>query len=334
MRSNCRNLIEDYVSELLAVELPSFTVKADESEALLINSVCISIENFKLIYDLLTSNKEDVMKIKKQIVKYIERIDLYMESTNSTVFVNPFEPREPFFKYHCVETDKKVSPEEFKDALHYVIMQKVTSRGLSSVQLQLAKWQHCLIKILLETNLTSFCQRVEVTSEIKGRGESMLVELFRQMHKCPREYLLSANKEGQVRVMGYYLVKYFLQADTKNVVDELERLKEIYLKDTADILAQQQKIEQSLRLHINSLGNKASIILNEIKENDSDVFECTLARKFVLQYRCAYEIKKYLAGEAINKAKLTDSQYVILFQDSSKKGKKPKVEMKASTLSE
>eukprot|EP00826_Nyctotherus_ovalis_P063292 TRINITY_DN926_c0_g2_i1.p1 TRINITY_DN926_c0_g2~~TRINITY_DN926_c0_g2_i1.p1 ORF type:complete len:310 (-),score=95.88 TRINITY_DN926_c0_g2_i1:802-1731(-) len=309
-------------------------MKTDENEALLINSVCISIENFKLIYELLTNNKEDVMKIKKQILKYIDRIDSFMESTNSTVFVNPFEPREPFFKYHCVETNAKVSPEEFKDALRYVIMQKVTSRCLNPVQLQLTKWQHCLVKILLETNLTSFCQRVEVTSEIRSKGESMLVELFRQMHKCPREYLLSANKEGQVRVMGYYLVKYFLQADTKNVVDELDRLKEVYIKDTADILAQQQKIEQSLRLHINSLGNKASVILNEIKENDSDVFECTLARKFVLQYKCAYEIKKHLAGKSINKAKLTESKYVILFQDNSKKGKKPKVEMKVSTLSE
>eukprot|EP00826_Nyctotherus_ovalis_P051081 TRINITY_DN6365_c0_g1_i1.p1 TRINITY_DN6365_c0_g1~~TRINITY_DN6365_c0_g1_i1.p1 ORF type:complete len:286 (-),score=37.06 TRINITY_DN6365_c0_g1_i1:357-1214(-) len=154
------------------------------------------------------------------------------------------------------------------------------------------------------------------------------------MYKCPREYLLSAHSEGQVRAMGYYLFKYFSRADTKGIRAELEYLKEAYAKDTAEAFAQQQKMEQSLRLIINSLENKVSVILNEIRENDSNVFECTLARKFVSQYQCAYNIEKLLPKQVKGKMKQERSQYVITFPASLKKGKKPKKEVRLSTLSE
>ena len=48
-----RKLIDIYMAELLAVELPSFEVMSNERELLIFNSVCISIENLKLIPALL-----------------------------------------------------------------------------------------------------------------------------------------------------------------------------------------------------------------------------------------------------------------------------------------
>jgi len=332
--SNNRNLIEEYVKELLAVELPSLELKSEQTDALIVNSVCISIENLKIIYDLLINNKEDIMKINKQVLKQAERIDNVIEASESFLRVNPFEPQQPFFKYVCVEGDEKLEAKEFKEALHYVILKKVTSKKLESVNLQLKKWQQCLIKILSETNLTSLCQRIEQITETNEQGERTLVELFKQMHKCPKEYLLSAKKEGQVRIMGHFLVKYFLEANTKEVLEELDYLKDVYYKDIKQMSIQQQSIEQSLRLTTNSLSNKVSIILNEIKENDSDVFECTLARKFILEYKCAYEIRKYSPGDKKDKVKVTAPHYAILFQENTKKGKKPKVEIQPFSFSE
>jgi len=332
--SNNRNLIEEYLKELLAVELPSFELKSEQTDPLIVNSVCISIENLKLIYDLLINDKEEIMKINNQVLKQAERINNAIEPNESFLHINPFEPQEPFFKYVCVEGDEKLEAEEFKKALHYVILKKVTSKKLESVNLQLKKWQQCLIKILSETNLTPFCQRIEQITETNEQGERTLVELFKQMHKCPREYLLSAKKEDQVRIMGHFLVKHFLEANTKEVLEELDHLKDVYYKDIKQMSIQQQSIEQSLRLTMNSLGNKVSIILNEIKENDSDVFECTLARKFILEYKCAYEIRKYSPGDKKGKVKVTVPHYAIIFRENTKKGKKPKDETTPFLFSE
>ena len=91
----------------------------------------------------------------------------------------------------------------------------------------------------------------------------------------------------------------------------------------------QQNIEQALRLAINSLGNKKLITTNEIRENNSDVFECTLARRFIMVYRCGYKINSFPRGNG-------QLIYTISFEEFDKKGKpkKGKTAIKPFALSE
>ena len=144
---------------------------------------------------------------KKNVINHLNQINLSMGGSGEAITVGDiFNPTESTYKYCTIDFDDKLTPEEFKNASHYILLQNVKINKIGEEVIELKKWQHCLITVLAQTSLTSYCQKIRNVSTLEVKDE-MLYELFWQMHKSPTGFLLSANKEGKVKVMAYFLAR-------------------------------------------------------------------------------------------------------------------------------
>jgi len=305
-----RKIVDEYVKELLAIELPLFKEKAD-NEYFTISSVCISIEDIKLILDLLVENSASVNEIDLTIIKCIERIH---HINDSHMLVNKDSKI-----FESIETNEPLDEEELKAARYYVIIQSIKTNKDTEEEDLLGKWEQCLIKILFKTNLNSYCARIEKVLPLNSQY-NMVEELFHQIYKEPNEFLLDIKDKGTVKVMAYFLANHFRIADPKCILENIQKLHCHYKELISIDSARYRNIEQHLQLVINFLNNKINAIENEIERYNQDVFQCTIARTFLSLYNCQYKIKKELKKRDNSNKKILkaisdpEPQYTIEFE--------------------
>jgi len=272
----------------LAVDLPLLE-KKEEDDFLKVSAVCISIEDIKLIYNLLSDNYSEVKEINPTIMKYVERIQHADESRIVTkIRTSIFEPNEELFKYIPIGFTETINKEQFKEARHYVLLQSVSTKDDEEVKVEKEKWEQCLLKILIKTNLNTYCKRIEQQRNLESHR---LEELFHQIYKSPNGFLLNLKDEGKVKVMAHFLVKYLKTSKYQIVHESLQSLQKHYENLIKSDSIKYRQIKQYLQSMINSLSNKANIIEDEVKKNNCNVFYCTMAKIFISRYTCNFKIK-------------------------------------------
>ena len=280
-----------YIAQLLAVELPSFEVAEAEKDALIISSVCMSVPSIKIIHETMHKNIESVKQIKENFAKYVTRVQFSIENRDITLpYEDIFKPTEKTFKYAQVDSLLPPTKEEFQLATHYILFQDVHINEIKGEEISLGKWQNCLVNLLLETDLTSYCSQLGGPNH--GEGSNSLTDMMWQIHSSPTGYLINSERLGQVKVMAYFLWQYFKTAGEEYAMKELEALCNHFRSTVENFLERQQNVEQTLRLTINALSNRINNIKTETIRFNSDIFQCILARRFWTQYTCMYEITK------------------------------------------
>ena len=303
-----------YFEDLISIKLPLLSISELKNELLMVSSICISLENIKCIQEVFYENIEKVREINPNCAKYIERIDFFIKSDKSiTNSFNVSQLSSESFKYVCLDPEDKLSPKEVKDAICYVLFKDINIIEQKDENVKCEKWQDCLIKLLLKTDLTSY------TDEGNDELKISMVKLFKQIYKTPIRFSANVSEAGHVKVMGYYLSKHLKNVEAKNLSNEINALKNSFQIDIKDLLSKQQELEKLLRLTVNSLNNKIIGIQREIDEANTDIFQCCLARELIKKYNCEYEIVK---------PKESSDKYTIIFKKS-----KP-ITDKSRTLSE
>ena len=274
----------------MAVELPSLEVTQAAKDTVMVSSLCMSLENIKLIQELLYEDIGNLEKIDSTFVKYVNRIQFFIENKDTTsMYPDKFKPNKKNFQYINMSSSNEITEEQFENANHYILFQDIEINEPKQKSIQLQKWEQCLVQLLLETDLTSYCNKLSNSSSPLS-AENPLRELFWQIHKAPTGFLIDSNKGGEVKVMAYFLSKYFENISETNLVKEFNTLRDYYQKEVEDLLERQERLEQSLHLAINSLTNQIAGIESRINNNNSNVFQCLLARKVLDAYTCSYEI--------------------------------------------
>ena len=257
----------------------------------------MSIENIKFILDILSKNEKDINQINPNIIKYIERIQFFIESKNMpSKYANIFFPSRSIYKYQNTSTKGEITDEEFNSATHYVLLQNIITKKSDNKMINMEKWQKCLVQTLAQTNLSSYCNQVKNINYKGSKQCNVLKQLFMQMHNSPTRFLMDSSKKGVIKAMGYFLLESFAKIEEKKLIDGLKNLYDYFQNSNEEFKITGNQIEQALRFTINSLSNKINIIQEEIKRNNSNVFQCTLARRFLSQYLCKFEINKELIG--------------------------------------
>lgn len=321
------------------IELPTFTVQEAEKDSLIVSSICLSLGSTKFIYDLIIKNLEDIKHFNESFYKYITRVQYYVENKDSTVVYNDiFHPTYENFKYEEIH-GTKLNKEDFENAVHYIMFQDIHINELQGDDIQFEKWQHCLVNLLLETDLSAYCSNNSNSSrkssmEKIGNKKNTITELVWQIHKAPTNYLVDSDKAGKVKVMAYFLAKYFQTSGEEDTMKELEILRNHFAISVENFMERQQKVEQSLRLTINSLKNKISNLKTQASYYNSTVIQCKLARWFISQYTCSYSITKTATNITTPKSsekrsvscivKPDTGKFTISFIEPDKKMKSPK----------
>eukprot|EP00826_Nyctotherus_ovalis_P050940 TRINITY_DN6317_c0_g2_i1.p1 TRINITY_DN6317_c0_g2~~TRINITY_DN6317_c0_g2_i1.p1 ORF type:complete len:294 (+),score=49.65 TRINITY_DN6317_c0_g2_i1:49-930(+) len=145
----------------------------------------------------------------------------------------------------------------------------------------------------------------------------------------PRGFLLNIRNEGKVKIMAHFLANHFKLAEPEGLLKSLKDLYEHYQRSVAANLAKYREAEQCLQMTINSLSNKVNIIKGEMERDSRDVFQCAIARMFLSQYTCKYEIikiknplicsSKNSNKKAINEPSEPQYQYKIVFKKETKR---------------
>jgi len=281
--------MENYMVELLAVELPRLEVGEVGKELVVVNSVCMSLEHIKLIHETLYKNIESLKEINETFTKCVDRIQFLLTTEES---INIFHPKEPNFRYLKMGSSSPITDKEFSEAFHYILFQNVKVNEPKEQAFTLHKWQKCLARLLPNIDLTSYCNKVANAPSTTLSKENPLSELFWQIHKAPTSFLIDSNKVGEVKVTAYFLSKYFDDIRNKNLLKEFNELLNYYKKAVEEFLEKKERLEQSLRMTINSLSNKIASIESRMNSNESNVYQCLLARGILDSYTCWYEIVK------------------------------------------
>lgn len=223
-----------------------------------------------------------------------------------------FKPNKTLFKYIIVDGNKKLKRGKFTEARHYVLLQYINDDQDEIKEEKFEKWELCLIKILLEINLSSYYGGI-----VKKLGEkTMLEELFTRVYKEPVEFLLELNNEGRIKLMAHFLSKYFKTAEIKAISLSFRKLYKHFQTRMQIDASNYRKIEEHLKTIVSSFTKVLNGIKNEVETNTREVFQCEMARKFISSYCCRYEIKKVpqKRAESTEKAYL----YKIKFKDNPK----------------
>lgn len=279
--------MEEYMNELFAVELPCLEVAEVAKGTVVVNSICMSLENIKLAHEILFKNMESLKKINETFMKYVDRVQFLLSNEES---MDIFRPRESNFQYTAMDSSGAVGDKEFASAVRYILFQEVKTNEPKEKGAALEKWEQCLVQLLLETDLTSYCNKVANAPATALSRENPLHQLFWQIHKAPTGFLIDSNKGGQVKVTAYFLSKYFQDIRDKNLLKDFNKLRDFYQKSVQEFLEKQQRLEQSLHVTINSLTNRIAGIESRMGANSSNVYQCMLARRILNDYSCWYEI--------------------------------------------
>lgn len=311
--------MDEYLTELLAVELPSFDQQKNETVA----STCMSLKDIHYIMNILRKNSAEIKTFDPSLVKYMDRIQHADEIRTSTKNdPSIFEPTPDLYKYTAINTDAPLTERQFKVARHYVMLQSFAADEEKPEENSLERWEVCLVKILLEISLNSYCTKTEKLSKCTN-----LEELFYQIYKYPRDFLLNTRNEGKVKIMAYILANHFKSAEPEGLLKSLKGLHEHYQKCAAANLARCRETEQYLQMAINSLSNKVNVVKGDVERDNRDLFQCAVARMFLSQYTCRYEIVKIkdpLACSNSKNSNKTDTnelqyQYKIVFKKETKR---------------
>eukprot|EP00826_Nyctotherus_ovalis_P026045 TRINITY_DN2030_c0_g1_i4.p2 TRINITY_DN2030_c0_g1~~TRINITY_DN2030_c0_g1_i4.p2 ORF type:complete len:336 (+),score=86.10 TRINITY_DN2030_c0_g1_i4:1297-2304(+) len=279
--------MEEYMNELFAVELPCLEIAEVAKGTVVVNSVCMSLENIKLVHEILFKNMESLKKINETFMRCVDRVQFLLLNEK---LMDIFRPRESNFQCRAMDSSGAVASKDFQGAIHYILFQEVKTNEPKEETAALEKWQQCLVLLLLETDLTSYCNKVANAPATVLSKENPLRELFWQIHKAPAGFLIDSNKGGQVKVTAYFLSKYFEDIKGKNLLTDFNKLRDYYQQSVQEFLEEQQRLEQSLHVAINSLTNRIAGIESRIGANSSNVYQCMLARRILNDYSCWYEI--------------------------------------------
>jgi hypothetical protein len=247
----------------------------------------MSLESVKLIHEILYKKIENLKEINETFAKCADRVQFLLTTEES---IDIFHPKEHNFQYLIMDSSNTITDKEFSKAFYYILFQDVKVNEEKEKEVMLYKWQECLVQLLLEVDLTSYCNKVANASSKTLSKENPLRELFWQIYKAPTGFLIDSNKSGQVKVAAYFLSKYFEGIKDKNLFKEFNELLSYYKKSVEEFLEKKERLEQCLYSTINSLTNKIAGIESRMSSNESNVYQCLLARRILDNYSCWYEI--------------------------------------------
>ena len=332
-----RKMIDEYLEELLSVDLPSFDIVDAEEDSLIVSSVCMSVESIKLIHELMQGHFDYIKLHKESFSKYVARVQFFI--SNQETSTNPNDIFKPTEKSFQAETGDGLPPptkEEFESAYHYVLFQDISVKSGKNTDMQLEKWQSCITKLLSEIDLSSYYNnQIRDKTSSKPAQQSKLTKLLYQIFKCPEGFISDQDNGVKIKLMAYYLINYFEAQGEENARNDLETLKTIYDEGVKLILDKHQRVEQNLRLTLTALTNRDSCLKTQIVRYNNDVVNNILAGRFVTTYRYPYEITKISAAASppkrlgdkkyasfIVEKTTIDSKYLLVFPAPTKKPSK------------
>ncbi len=296
---------------MLAIELPSFGVEEAE-ETLIVSSVCMSLRSIRCIHEIMQKNIEEVKQMNESFSKYVFRVQFLLESQDGTgLSVDIFNPTEKNFHGEPADGLPPPTKEEFADAYHYVMLQDIHLKEVKDEEIPLDKWQHCIVSLLIDIDLSSYYEKSTKEDPAKGRKGSRLSKLLHQVYKSPSTFVSDPEKSGRVKLMAYYLINYLEKEGEEDVKRVLESLRNAYQSVVEAFVEKQQRAEQSLRITINALATRCASIKSQISRYIRDVFTCVLARRFINSYVCPYEIKRISGPQLRSAEKLRRCTAVI-----------------------
>ena len=141
----------------MAVELPSLEVTQAAKDTVMVSSLCMSLENIKLIQELLYEDIGNLEKIDSTFVKYVNRIQFFIENKDTTsMYPDKFKPNKKNFQYINMSSSNEITEEQFENANYYILFQDIEINEPNQKSIQLHKWEQCLVQLLLEPDLTSY----------------------------------------------------------------------------------------------------------------------------------------------------------------------------------
>jgi len=277
--------IDSYYQKLLfKIEIPKYdsviTIKQNLDDFVNISSVCISLQNLKLIYETFQSKFEELTSIHERCSKYISRLKFtFSESDKPSIFM-PTEER-----FQCENLDnsnnEQIKNEEFICASHYVFLSDINIKEKKPVQnTEQIIWQEDLFKLLLEIDLTGVVNNSNVYAFYKEKYEVEILKLLRQIYDNPSKFLVSKENCYKVKILAMSLLDYFEPKGEKIARESIELLKGYYENTVKNTIIRQQDLEHKLRIIINSLHNRK---LN-IEQNCIQIQEKIISKKYAEQF--------------------------------------------------
>eukprot|EP01022_Parablepharisma_sp_SALTPOND_P017064 TRINITY_DN2648_c0_g1_i2.p1 TRINITY_DN2648_c0_g1~~TRINITY_DN2648_c0_g1_i2.p1 ORF type:complete len:737 (+),score=91.23 TRINITY_DN2648_c0_g1_i2:1618-3828(+) len=312
-----RAIVEKYIADLLNIDLPSMDLPEAEDNSLVISSVCISIQNLKLIYETLLSRISEVSAIKETCTKYINRIKFIMENPSGMeVFPPIFMPTEDRFK-----AEPPSNREEFVSSSHYIMFQDVSVREKKREQILSEKWQQALHKLLLEIDLTGYYNESGVA--LKGNEECVyeisILKLLRELYEYPNGFMANAGNKTKVKLLAGDLLNYFEERDEKSARESMESLKDTYMKTVAVTLDKQQKVEYCLRQAINSLKSRIGKTEESCNQIQDTIISGIYADHFITKFVFTFEIKKEIPPTPKDKKGTSEAIYTVSLSEAKAK---------------
>ncbi len=303
--------IEKYICDLLAIDLPNVEVAKPAEHSLVISSVCMSVENIKLIYTLMKERQKEAGEINDLFVKYLSRIEFLLEHPQGVQggsSKSVFEPSsERFMVEKCgPDSSRALTPEEFARAQHYILFQDVSVCETSEKDgLMTENWQQTLHRLMLEIDLSSYYNRHIVAHEGKDAGVCKvdILGLLRQIRKYPSGFMVSKEKETRVRLLASALHDHFSQSGEQLARENMERLKETYTKIVARNLDKQRLVEHNLRMALGAISSRMGSIRETSQRAREVVVSGIYAGEFIDRFIFAFEIRRGCPRSAGSPAK-------------------------------
>ena len=190
----------------------------------------------QIIQKILFENGEEVKKIDANLYKYVSRIQFFKDSSLEDYFT----PNMNTFQYEVLNTKKTLTENEFKESLQYALFQDIEIKEYEAKTMDLEKWQHCLIQILLKIDINSY------SSALNMEKEDNLLELFKQIYKTPIRFVVDLLDAEHVKIISYFLDKHFQEKKKLNVIKDLKMLQNDFQEVNKELSIQYDKIERTL----------------------------------------------------------------------------------------
>eukprot|EP00826_Nyctotherus_ovalis_P060206 TRINITY_DN8425_c0_g3_i2.p1 TRINITY_DN8425_c0_g3~~TRINITY_DN8425_c0_g3_i2.p1 ORF type:complete len:722 (-),score=191.06 TRINITY_DN8425_c0_g3_i2:934-3099(-) len=282
-------VVEEYLNELLNIDLPVLEIAESEEDSLDIASTCVSIKTMRIIYSTLTARKQEVKEISEMAEKYLSRIAFIIDNP-----ILPAKSSELFaLDENSFDVDAMSDPlshvkEKFGSSMHYVLFQEVSVKAKQKVTIFTESWELLLDKLLPKIDLSG-CYDNSYSGKESGIE---FISFLKQIAEYPSGFLVNGDDSNAVRVLAMSLLEYFEGKDKKTIKESIESVKDAYAKTSQMFLEKQQRVKCNLREAVTALKNKLGFV-QEMTTKVREEIVCRLhAERFIKGFLINFDMQK------------------------------------------
>ncbi len=267
-------------------------ISKPEEHALVISSVCMSLESVKLIYNIMKGRDTEVRVVSDLFGKYMDRIQIFLDNPQGIQAGTVFEPTEARFGVEPTGKEGPPTKAEFDAAQHYVLFQDISIQEKKESELLTEKWQQSLHRLLLEIDLSSYYNKRIQADRKDSLYKIDLLELLQQIKKYPSGFMVSPEKSIKVKLLASSLYNYFQKGGEKNARASMEKLKKTYSEIVAKSAKKQQQVEHNLRMAISAINSRMSSVKETTRRANDVIISGIYAGDFISRFVFAFETKR------------------------------------------